>query len=1048
MLKLRNRLITVLAILASVLIMGSVVFMFSKNAVADEPTLEGVESIESSYVVGGTISVPQAEVVVGGTNYAAETIYVYTPSGATESIDVANSEYKFEEIGLYKLVYVATVEGKQVSVSKEITVNNTSYTASKLTKIEDLQAMTVVKNSSEAGIKVSLPYTDTFTWSTPVDLSETGLSTPLLKFLPYQFSKEKAVNGTVPNQASNIFVRLTDAYDASVYVDVRLEYFTNNSEANQMPAYAAGAVRQQIRAMSTNLGRDSREGQIMFVGEDRYFVTYQERGGYPYLGGIMEDSCMLSLYYDLETNRVYVGQQTVGPDGYKVSLINDIDAPEIYGENAFKGFTNGEVYVSIFAENYVAETLEMEIASIGNQVGTDLHGRTAEDTTDPVLKVDVSLDQEDNGLYVAKGSEVKVLDWDVKDANFKGNKKSVKVQYNDATDVTVTNGKFLASELGKYTVTYRAEDDFGNETIKELVYNCIDCSANEGKLISFMVDEYTGDKSAGQEITLPQAIVSSPNTYVDVKVYALFGDSEDRIDVTSDGTLRIDNVGVYTIVYEYSDVFESGEYRYEMETVAGGNFEFKSEALPKYLIKGAKYSFDKVYVEAYSNTNPELVEVSYAASVDGSEYAEIDYSAYTVTANTSVKFKYSYGGRDEYSETIPVVDVGYAGAMSLDKSKYFQGGEITPEVYNGTSYAFVANAGLETATMDFVNVLSLNNLAINFTIPTEMRNYKSLSVTLTDYLDRSNSITVTYTDTGAGTTLGVSGGNKAAATKSFAGTQLALTYSASRGEFADNNLGVAVAWANNFKSDRVLISITLNEIVTGSKAGLVITSMCGEVINITKRDATKPSLTYSEAFKGNQRVGTQVTISSAVGIDVLSPAFYGNASMIVNVERQIDEYSREALVSDDGVRLSSADATRDYKVTLNEIGSYIVTYIYKDQKNNRQVVSYEIRIIDEVKPTIIIEGGYNEFSVVEANLGDIITAKDYFLYDNVDAEEDLIFGLVVIDPFFSMYDLIDNDVEIDDMKFTAEYRGEYIVYYYAEDTSGNVATASYRVFVK
>ena len=38
--------------------------------------------------------------------------------------------------------------------------------------------------------------------------------------------------------------------------------------------------------------------------------------------------------------------------------------------------------------------------------------------------------------------------------------------------------------------------------------------------------------------------------------------------------------------------------------------------------------------------------------------------------------------------------------------------------------------------------------------------------------------------------------------------------------------------------------------------------------------------------------------------------------------------------------------------------------------------------------------------------------------------------------------------EIDDLKFTAEYRGEYVVYYYAEDSSGNVATASYRIFVK
>jgi hypothetical protein len=110
--------------------------------------------------------------------------------------------------------------------------------------------------------------------------------------------------------------------------------------------------------------------------------------------------------------------------------------------------------------------------------------------------------------------------------------------------------------------------------------------------------------------------------------------------------------------------------------------------------------------------------------------------------------------------------------------------------------------------------------------------------------------------------------------------------------------------------------------------------------------------------------------------------------------------------------------------------------------------TYTINIIDEEKPEIKIEGGYNEYSVIEANLGDIITAKDYTLKDNIDTEEEMVFCIVVFDPFFTMYDLIDNDCEIDDLKFTAEYKGEYVVYYYAEDSSGNVATASYRIFVK
>ena len=45
-------------------------------------------------------------------------------------------------------------------------------------------------------------------------------------------------------------------------------------------------------------------------------------------------------------------------------------------------------------------------------------------------------------------------------------------------------------------------------------------------------------------------------------------------------------------------------------------------------------------------------------------------------------------------------------------------------------------------------------------------------------------------------------------------------------------------------------------------------------------------------------------------------------------------------------------------------------------------------------------------------------------------------------------DITENDVEIDDMKFTATHRGEYVVYYYAQDTSGNVAKTHYKIIVE
>ena len=1043
--------IAVLAVMSCVFLMGAGLFMVGRNAIADEPGIEFAQGVtlEQSYVVGTTLNVPSANIIVGENSYEATTVYLYTPSG--KLLSVGGSSYDFDEIGTYTLVYVALVGNKQVSFEQPIDVLNTSYVATDLTKIDNLEKLSVLKDTDKKGIKVSIPYMDTFKWSTPVNLAETGLSTPLISFLPYQYSKEKvAENGVTPNQATEIYVRLTDAYNPSVYVDVRMEYEKNGNEANQMPAYSAGAARQQIRAMSTNLGRDSRDGKIMFVGADRYFVTYQERGGYPYLGGIVEESSLINLFYDVNTNQVYVGETVIGPDGYQVKLINDIDAPEIYGENAFAGFTTGEVYVSIYGKRFVSTDLrlDLEIASIGKQVGEDLYGATAEDTTPPELKVDLTLDQEDNGLFVAKGSEVRILDADVKDVNFTGNKFNIKVNYNDVVDVTVTDGKFIAKDIGKYTITYTAEDDFGNPAEKVVVYNCIDRVDNDGKLIEFAVDDYAGEKKAGEVITLPAVDIYSPNKYVNLNVYAYFGnDTANKIAIDNETMqLKIDNVGKYTIVYEYSDIFESGVTTKEFVSEAGDRIDLLSAALPKYMIKNAKYSLDKVYARTYVNETPTLNEVSYQISEDGGEYKSVVYADYKVVANETVQFKYTYGTEVRESEVIKVVDVNFG--RGIETQKYFQG-EVTPEQYSKdkTKFAFIANEESGNATFDFVNVLTLKNFELNFEIDNDMRNFKGVEIEITDYLNRDNKVTIRYADSGSGTSFQVIGGLTVLATRAFSGTKFALTYSNSRKAFEDSTLEASSSWASNFESDRVLVKITITDI-TG-RAGIVISSIGGNNINTTKSDSVAPILSYNDAFKGNQSVGTKITVGKSTATDVLSPAWYGaqGENITVIVEKQTEDESI-TMVSDDGVELFMVTATRDYEITLTEIGEYLVTYLYADQNSVQGLGSYTVNIVDEVKPEIEIEGGYNEFTVLEAEVGDIITAAYYEISDNNDLPEDMVVSVVVIDPFFTMYDLIPNNIEIDDMKFTIEYRGEYVVYYYVEDTSGNVATASYRIFVK
>ena len=1068
MLKLKNKLITVLAILAStLLIVSAMLFNVPVKVGADAPTLkDGGVVISDSYVVGSKVTLSGANIDDNGSDVAVDLVYVYTPDGMLFQV---TDSYTFTGIGIHKIVFSGINGQDRVSVEKSVMVENTRHEASAITKVTNIDELTVITDNSQAGIKVEIPYTDTFKWNTPVNLKElnsgveditkTGVGTPIISFLPYQFSMKYAVGtGTsrkTPEQASDVYVRLTDAYNPNVYVDVRLEYLLNSGAANQMPAYSAGAARQQIRAMSANLGRDSREGKIMFVGSERYFVTYPEKGGYPYLGNATEDGCMISLFYDVETNRVYVEQQVVGGE-YVRSLINDIDAPEIYGANAFEGFTTGEVFVSIYATDYVSSNamLDMEITRIGKQSGADLHKATAKDNVFPVIDVDLSIDQQENGLYVAKGSTVGILPARAFDVYLKD--FTTEVKYNDVEDVSVdVYGKFVAEKTGKYTVIYTAIDYSGNKTEIKLVYNSEDKSDNNNKLITFSVEEYDGEVKAGNTIILPEPNIETANKYVTLKTYAVFGDEKVEID-SETRAFKVEHVGKYEIVYEYSDLFEKGEYKYELTAQASTILDFGTPALPKYMLEQATYTLDPVYVKSFDKVNPELNEATYEVKLGDGEYAPVDYSGFLVPAVDTVQFRYSYNGESVESEVIPVIreSFGKSGIKAIVNLKnYFQGDVYTENntAVGSKAFRIISNQTSGNTVIDYVNVLSLTSFKVGFNVPSEMSNFRSISFTLTDYLDRSKSETITYTNTGAGTTFTVAG-QTISASQLFANTNFSLSYNGSNKQFVDTMLGARINWESNFTSARVLLSITLSGI-TG-KAGVEIPSLCDQNISTDSTDFGTPIIVNDVTHQGNQKPGTKVKISSAIGIDVICPSYYGTATakkILVTVEKIIvtedGDQLTEAMYSDDGKKLEDADATREYEITLNDISKYKVKYTYKDYYNRQGTAQYFINIVDNVKPVITINGGFNEYSVVGARLGEVVKAKGFKVSDNYDTEG-LEVQVVVFDPMWTMYDLTDNDFEMDDMKFTATYKGTYIVYYYVEDSSGNVGTASYKVYVE
>ena len=470
MLKLKSKLVAVLAVVTSFFLIGSVAMLLgNKNASAEVEWAEGsLSGVESSYVVGDKLNISTVQLVYEGETYTVTEKWMYTPSSQLVKFE---GDYTFEETGNHELKCIAQVGDEQISKSKLIKVDDKSYNTNFAT-VEKIDALTTVKSSTQSGLHVNIPYTDSFDWGEVIDLRD---SSEIISFLPYQYSKQKRTETQVPvldengeqlvvdgqpvfetvvnpteKQADKIYVRITDAYDKTNYVDVRLLFSIANNKnkiVNQMPAYSAGHRGNPLRAMSTETTRDSREGQLTMINGEEYFVVYNNFGGYPKNGEIAENSSLITLYFDVNTQQVSVKQATL-TDGEQTAVINDLDAPEIYGNNVFKGFTTGEVYLSIFAERYEGTRLDMEIASIGTKSGDELVSDSVLDLVAPQIVLDISQDQYDNKLFVATGSEVSIVPVKYYDINLAFTTEQV--LYNDTQNVTLKDGKFIASKQGKY----------------------------------------------------------------------------------------------------------------------------------------------------------------------------------------------------------------------------------------------------------------------------------------------------------------------------------------------------------------------------------------------------------------------------------------------------------------------------------------------------------------------------------------------------------------------------------------------------------------------
>ena len=350
------------------------------------------------------------------------------------------------------------------------------------------------------------------------------------------------------------------------------------------------------------------------------------------------------------------------------------------------------------------------------------------DVTAPVLSM-----EKGTAFNVALNHEVTLPDdVQVTDDTYYGDLKSV-VYFAYGTPeqsvVYVENGKFTPKQDGVYTAIFTARDGFGNVGETSVSYTAL-----QGKPFTYEEKIQFTSLSAGGTYTVEPLTVAGLNGTPDVEI-SITDPLGEKVDLSESVSFIPDVLGEYTVSYRISDgvYVETYSYKVVCNDTDGAVIFRDGIALPRYFIKGSTYELGDYYAYKPTETGAVANRTDVYVKADGAEYVKVqNTAAYTVTAQTTLQFKYVFADKYVESEVIPVrTDIGY-GTSEVSYLKYFVGNYTTAQAVLD-SFTFTFDGSVENGQMDFVAPILFDKFQINFKILEACDNFDSVQFVLTDY---------------------------------------------------------------------------------------------------------------------------------------------------------------------------------------------------------------------------------------------------------------------------------------------------------------------------
>lgn len=981
-------------------------------------TLSDVE-LEEAYTIGQTVNVPDATITVGGTAYETTKTLVY-PNGNTAAVESTVIRMS----GEYEIVYKAVVNGKLYQKSVNFNVLTDRYSVSSDRSSVSYGTNAYFEDETIKGLNLSLAQGDSFTYNRVLDLNKITSGEELIRF--YYTPTEKGTG-----DVNQTYVKLTDVYDPTNFVLVQYNSRLRDINSAWQRVYVAAKSNGQAFKGLEYSGKGSVQyggntyslhtnnffglsSQTTWTGEidPKYDETFADNYNY--------------LKFNYGTRQLYAHP----PKSYNSrNMIIDLDDPLFYGDNLWKGFTTGEVIMSIYCENYAAATGNFFISDI---IDGELTEEPFKDETAPELILDMEGYEKTDLPKAFVGEPYRLFGAKAYDdlEGIVDVETFVYYHYYSAnkTLVQVTDGAFTPKREGVYTIVYKAKDSTGNVAVEALD---VTCQGQETEL-DVVLGKYSQTCDVMSEISVAKCAVVGANGGYTVDIHAsLKADKNVRIEIDSERRTFIPNaVGVWEIVYTASDYTHTVVETYDLEAESVALPVFTGNpSLPAYLIKGVTYAFESFDAYDFSgDTAVKLATELYVKEDTADAQTKIN-GAYTVQASNQVTLVYkstNANGTSEKEVPISVIDVHYGNVTEIALEKYFYGEGFVDSIDENKSSYVKTYDGNATASLHFINNVNVNEFTFAFALAENLCHFETLDLLLTSVENPQESLKITFTKTENGLSFYVND----YVVKPF-------TFSYQTGDLIDfyynraENL-VMVNGGNSFslKSEKGVFEGFSSNLATFSlvfngvsgDVGVDVSKLLKQPFTSTAFDFGAPTILAREAEITSGLKGETVKIARRDYFDLLDTQ--------LTIEFSVYDPNGDVITATDGTELYKADYNKDYEIQLTDYGVYYVQYKVSDFSGNPAKYGYQITVKDFTPPTVEIVGGERRCKV-----GDLVKIANATVADDDGAAK---YYVVVIKP--------NGDVlYVTDGQFKADVKGEYCVYYTVFDESNNATQAHYVV---